>query len=70
MSSTDERHGTVGTVFRNRNLRLLEIAWAGSVMAVDGTDRPNRLAIREKIAYTSRYTELPKRLGDPERSGA
>ncbi|MGH2841164.1 MAG: MFS transporter, partial [Solirubrobacteraceae bacterium] len=32
MSTGDERHGTVGTVFRNRDLRLLEIAWAGSVI--------------------------------------
>lgn len=32
MSTDGERHGTVGTVFRNRDLRLLEIAWAGSVI--------------------------------------
>ena len=32
MSTADEHHGTVGTVFRNRELRLLEIAWAGSVI--------------------------------------
>ena len=32
MSTDAERHGTVGTVFRNRELRLLEIAWAGSVI--------------------------------------
>ena len=32
MSTDGERHGTVGTVFRNRELRLLEIAWAGSVI--------------------------------------
>jgi MFS family permease len=32
VSAADEHHGTVGTVFRNRELRLLEIAWAGSVI--------------------------------------
>ncbi len=32
MSADDAHHGSIVTVFRNRQLRLLEIAWAGSVI--------------------------------------